>query len=157
MIDIRGILDALPHRYPFLMVDRILELEDDKRVVGLKNITINEPFFQGHFPSKPIMPGVLITEAMAQVGGVMMLNSRKNKTITPYLTGIDKLRFRKPVQPGDQLIIEAKVLGIKGGIGKIKAEARVNQDIVAEGEMMFALIEEKQEKKITETAKGFKQ
>lgn len=143
MMDINKIFEVLPHRYPFLLVDRIIELEEDKRVVGLKNVTINEPFFQGHFPGKPIMPGVLIIEAMAQIGGIMLLTSRVSEKITPYLTGVDKLRVRKPVFPGDQLIIEAKVMGIKGGMGKVKVTATVNGNTVAEGEIMFALVEDK--------------
>lgn len=125
-------------------MDRILELEDDKKVVGIKNVTINESFFSGHFPGKPIMPGVLITEAMAQVGGIMMLRSRKDKRLTPFLTGIDKLRFRKPVVPGDQIRIESELLGFKSNIGKVKARALVDNQVVAEGEMMFALVEEKE-------------
>lgn len=124
-------------------MDRILELEDDKRVVGIKNVTMNEAFFSGHFPEKPIMPGVLITEAMAQVGGIMMLRSRKDKRLTPFLTGIDKLRFRKPVVPGDQIRVEAELMGFKTSIGKVKARAIVDNQVVAEGEMMFALVEEK--------------
>jgi len=127
-----------------LLVDRILEVENDKRVVGIKNVTINEPFFHGHFPHTPIMPGVLIVEAMAQVGAIMLLNTRLDKRMIPYLAGIEKLRFRRPVHPGDQLVIEMEIVGIKSGMGKMKGRARVKDTTVVEGEILFALVPEKE-------------
>ncbi|MFH1454158.1 MAG: UDP-3-O-acyl-N-acetylglucosamine deacetylase [Armatimonadota bacterium] len=143
-INIKEIFGILPHRYPFLLVDRILELENDKRSVGIKNVTINEPFFNGHFPGNPIMPGVLIIEAMAQVGGIMLLNGRRDKKITPFFAGIDKVKFRKAVVPGDQLLIEADVISLRSNqMGKVKVIAKVEDKVVAEGELMFALVVEK--------------
>jgi len=145
-IDINEILKILPHRYPFLLVDRVLELEDDKRAVGIKNVTYNEPFFTGHFPEKPIMPGVLIIEALAQIGGIMLLNKRRHMKIIPYFTGIDKVRIRKAVIPGDQILLTAEVISIRGNqMGKIRAKATVNGKLVTEGEFMFALMPEKTE------------
>jgi 3-hydroxyacyl-[acyl-carrier-protein] dehydratase len=137
--DIVEILKVLPHRYPFLMLDRILELTADS-VVGLKNVTINEPFFQGHFPGKPIMPGVMIVEAMAQAGvilGYALGDNDGEKAI--YFMGMDKVRFRKPVLPGDQLIIKAKLMKQKGSIFKMQAEAFVADQLVAEAELMATL------------------
>lgn len=136
-IDIQNIL---PHRYPFLLVDRITEIEEGKRAVGIKNVTINEPFFQGHFPGNPIMPGVLIVEAMAQVGAVAILSMEEYKGKLAVFTGIDKLRFRKQVVPGDTLVMEAELVAIKRGIGKAKVSAKVGDKIAAEGELMFAVV-----------------
>jgi 3-hydroxyacyl-[acyl-carrier-protein] dehydratase len=139
-IDIKEIMRFLPHRYPFLLVDRILEIEKAKSLVGLKNVTINEPFFQGHFPTEPIMPGVLILEGMAQVGGILAYYSVPEmvgeKLI--YFAGIDKVRFRLPVVPGDQLIYEMKVLKQKGKIWKMSGRATVNGKLAAEAELMAA-------------------
>jgi 3-hydroxyacyl-[acyl-carrier-protein] dehydratase len=139
-IDIKEIMRLLPHRYPFLLVDRILEVEKAKSITGLKNVTINEPFFQGHFPSEPIMPGVLILEGMAQVGGILAFHSIPemvgDKLI--YFAGIDKVRFRQPVVPGDQLIFEMEVLKQKGKIWKMSGKAMVNDTLVAEAELMAA-------------------
>jgi 3-hydroxyacyl-[acyl-carrier-protein] dehydratase len=139
-IDIKEIIRLLPHRYPFLLVDRILEVEKAKSITGLKNVTINEPFFQGHFPSEPIMPGVLILEGMAQVGGILAFHSIPemvgDKLI--YFAGIDKVRFRQPVVPGDQLIFEMEVLKQKGKIWKMSGKAKVNGNLVAEAELMAA-------------------
>jgi len=139
-IDIKEIMRLLPHRYPFLLVDRILEVEKDKSITGLKNVTINEPFFQGHFPVEPVMPGVLILEGMAQIGGILAYHSIPemvgDKLI--YFAGIDKARFRKPVVPGDQLLIEMKVLKQKGKIWKMAGKAKVNGDLVAEAELLAA-------------------
>ncbi len=140
-LDLAAIKRLLPHRYPFLLVDRILELEIGKRVVGLKNVTLNEPFFPGHFPNNPIMPGVLIIEAMAQVGGILALLSTPDlqEEAAIYLMGVDKMRFRKPVIPGDQLIMELTT--IRGGkrFYKMAGKAFVNQTLVAEGEIMAAV------------------
>ena len=141
-IDIKEIVRLLPHRYPFLLVDRILEVEKGKSIAGLKNVTINEPFFQGHFPGDPIMPGVLILEGMAQVGGILAYHSVPEmvgeKLI--YFAGIDKVRFRKPVVPGDQLIFEMVVLKHKGKIWKMEGKAKVDNEVVTEAEFMAALV-----------------
>jgi len=138
-MDIYSILRTLPHRYPFLLVDKIIELEEGKRAVGIKNVTINEPFFQGHFPMKPIMPGVLILEAMAQVGAVVALKMPDNDGKLVYFAGIDSVRFRKPVVPGDQLRIEVEAVRMKGSIGKLSCTAKVEGDVVAEGEILFSI------------------
>ncbi len=144
MIDIHEILSILPHRYPFLLVDRIIEMELSKRAVGLKNVTINEPFFQGHFPGDPIMPGVLILEAMAQVGGVLAFKSSpevKRKIV--YFAGIDKAKFRKPVLPGDQLQMVLEVLRVRHPFWKLKGMAYVEKQLVCEAELT-AMIAEKE-------------
>jgi beta-hydroxyacyl-ACP dehydratase FabZ len=135
---IEEIMNILPHRYPFLLVDRILSVELDKHIVGLKNITVNEPFFVGHFPHNPIMPGVLIVEAMAQVAGILALLSTPenlgNQAL--YLMSLDKVRFRKPVVPGDQLILDLTVLKGKKKYFKMEGKATVNDQLVAEAELM---------------------
>jgi beta-hydroxyacyl-ACP dehydratase FabZ len=136
------IMDFLPHRYPFLLLDRIVEYEEGKRIVGLKNVTINEPFFQGHFPGVPVMPGVLIVEAMAQAGGVLVfktLPEREKKLV--FLMGIEGARFRKPVQPGDQLRLELEVIRVKARVGKLAGKAYVDGARVAEAEILFSLVE----------------
>jgi len=138
-MDIYGILKTLPHRYPFLMVDKIIEMEPGKRVVGIKNVTINEPFFPGHWPEIPVMPGVLILEAMAQVGGVMLLAIADNTGKDAYIAGLDKVRFRRKVLPGDQLVITVEILKTKGDIGRCGAVARVDGEVACEGEFIFAL------------------
>jgi len=139
-LDIKEIVRLLPHRYPFLLVDRILEGEKRKSMVGLKNVSMNEFFFQGHFPAEPIMPGVLILEGMAQVGGILAFYSIPEmigeKLI--YFAGIDKVRFRRPVVPGDQLIYEMVVLKQKGKIWKMGGQAKVDNEVVAEAEFMAA-------------------
>ena len=139
MLDINTIHKILPHRYPFLLVDRILE-STDKKVIGLKNVTINEPFFQGHFPGHPIMPGVLILEAMAQVGGVGALNLSENLGKLAYFLSIKEAKFRKPVVPGDQLIIEVEIVKKKLSVLQVRAIAKVAGEVVTEAEMMFALV-----------------
>ena len=140
MYGVTEIMKFLPHRYPFLLVDRILELEPGKRIVGLKNVTINEPFFQGHFPGAPVMPGVLIIEAMAQVAGVMIyrdLPDREKKLV--YFTGIENAKFRRPVVPGDQLRIEMEVLNRRSNFGKMQGRATVDGKLVAEAVVLFAI------------------
>lgn len=138
-MDILKIMEVLPHRYPFLLVDRILELTSEE-VVGLKNVTINEPFFQGHFPDQPIMPGVLIVEAMAQVGGILafsLLSARERSAV--YFMGMDHVRFRKPVRPGDQLTLKIKLLKQRGAVFKMSGEAFVEGQLVAEAELMATI------------------
>ncbi len=148
-MNIEEILNLLPHRYPFLLVDKIIEIEANKRIVGIKNVTINEPFFHGHFPKKPVMPGVLILEAMAQTGALLLIGSipeRERKLI--YLTGIEKARFRKPVGPGDQLKMELTLLNLKDRFCRMEGKAFVENDLVAQAEILAALVElEKDEKK----------
>jgi beta-hydroxyacyl-ACP dehydratase FabZ len=144
MIGIQEIMNTLPHRYPFLLVDKIVEMEMGKRVVGIKNVTINEPFFQGHFPGQPIMPGVLILEAMAQVAGIMALKSVpadqiKNKLL--YFMTIDKARFRKPVIPGDQVRFELEVLRARSTVMNFGGKAVVDGAVVAEAEMMAMIVD----------------
>jgi UDP-3-O-[3-hydroxymyristoyl] N-acetylglucosamine deacetylase/3-hydroxyacyl-[acyl-carrier-protein] dehydratase len=139
--DITAVMDLLPHRYPFLLIDRILEVEPGKRARGLKNVSINEPFFQGHFPGHPIMPGVLIIEAMAQVGGVLLLSMiEQPETKLVYFSSIDKARFRRPVLPGDQLMIEVELLRFKRNTCKMSGIATVDGEKVAEGEMLAAVV-----------------
>lgn len=134
MYTINQIYTMLPHRYPFLMVDRILSVEPEKKVVGLKNVTVNEPYFQGHFPDEPIMPGVMITEAMSQIGGFVF--DIKNKR--GYVVGIDKAKFVKPVIPGDTLIVEATFITRIGNMGKVKAVAKVDNTKVASAEITYS-------------------
>lgn len=141
ILDAKDILRILPHRYPFLLVDKILELEPGQRAVGQKSVTINEPFFTGHFPDHPIMPGVLIVEMMAQVGGVMLLASELYKGKQALLAGVDKARFRKPVLPGDTLFAEITLLRSRGSVGWVKAEAKVDGKVVCDGELSFALVD----------------
>lgn len=141
MIDCNEILKILPHRYPFLLIDRVLELEPGKSAKGLKNVTINEPFFLGHFPGHPIMPGVLIVEAMAQVGGVLAFRSADVNNKVVYFMGIDKARFRKPVLPGDTLELSLTVTKSRGTIWAFKGEAYVAGSLVAEAELMATIME----------------
>lgn len=139
MLDINEIKKIIPHRYPFLLVDRILEVEVGKRAVGYKNVTANEQFFNGHFPDYPVMPGVLIVEALAQVGAVAMLKLPDNQGRLAFFAGIDNCRFKRQVVPGDQLRLEVEMTRVKGKIGKGKAVATVDGELVCETEIMFAL------------------
>ncbi len=137
-IDIQRIL---PHRYPFLLVDKITDMEEGKWIKGIKNVTINEPFFQGHFPGNPIMPGVLICEALAQVGAVLLLGMEENKGKLGVFTGINNFKFRKQVVPGDTLELSAELITYRHGMGKASVEAKVDGKTAAKGEMSFAVIE----------------
>ena len=138
--DIQAIMDYLPHRYPFLLVDRVLEIVPGEKIVALKNVTMNEPFFQGHFPSKPIMPGVLIVEAMAQAGGILFSSQLKeNHGNLFYFMGMDKVKFRKPVVPGDQIILEVQIVRQRSKAVKMAGTAKVDQKVVAEAEIMATI------------------
>ena len=142
VVDIQDIMKVLPHRYPFLLVDRILELEPGKRIVGIKNVTINEPFFQGHFPGHPVMPGVLIIEAMAQTGGMMLMDSVDDpESKVVYFMSMDGVKFRKPVIPGDQLRFELEMLKFRGKTCRMRGVAYVDGQPVAEAEMMAAIVD----------------
>jgi len=142
MLDINEILKLLPHRYPMLLVDRILEIESGKRVVGLKNVSANEQFFQGHFPGAPVMPGVLIVEAMAQCAAVLFLRDIPERDEKLFLFGgVDKARFRRPVIPGDQLIMEITVLAQRASTVKVRGEAKVDGKLVAEAELLSVMTE----------------
>jgi beta-hydroxyacyl-ACP dehydratase FabZ len=137
----KEIREILPHRYPMLLVDKIIELEPLKTATGIKCVTINEEFFQGHFPNRPIMPGVLLLEAMAQVGGITLLYPEEYRSKLAVFAGMDKVKFRKPIVPGDVLYMSATILKIRGLVGKIGAVAKVNDQVVAEAEFTFALVE----------------
>ena len=132
----------LPHRYPFLLVDRVQELDPDKRIVGIKNVTINEPFFQGHFPGRPVMPGVLMLEALAQAAALLSfdtLDAAPDENTVYYFAGIDGARFKRPVEPGDQLILEVQLDRMKAGIFKFKAQAKVGTELACEAELMCTM------------------
>jgi 3-hydroxyacyl-[acyl-carrier-protein] dehydratase len=141
-LDIHEILNHLPHRYPFVLIDRVIDLKLNEEITAIKNVTINEPFFPGHFPYHPVMPGVLIVEAMAQAAAVLSfktMNVLPSEDSVYYFAGIDNVRFKKPVSPGDQLVLNVKIDRVLKGIWKYKAQAKVNNQIVAEAEMMCIL------------------
>ena len=139
MLDITEIKEIIPHRYPFLLVDKIIEIEEGKRAVGIKNVTANEEFFNGHFPDYPVMPGVLIIEALAQVGAVALLKKEENKGKIGFLAGIDNCRIKRQVRPGDQLRLEVELTRLRSSFGKGKAIATVDGEIACEVEISFAL------------------
>jgi 3-hydroxyacyl-[acyl-carrier-protein] dehydratase len=141
MLDVREIMKNLPHRYPFILVDRILELVPKKKIIGLKNVTINEPFFQGHFPGTPIMPGVLILEAMAQAGGVLAIKSMPegSEGALMYFMGLDQVKFRKPVIPGDQLVMELEIIKQRAKIMKLAGTAKVDGQLAVEAQLMASI------------------
>ena len=141
-MEVERIMEYLPHRYPFLLVDRVLEFESGKRIVGIKNVTINEPFFQGHFPGHPIMPGVLIIEAMAQVGGLLLMDTvsdPEDKVV--YFMSLDNVKWRKPVIPGDQLVFEVQMVQFRRNVCKIRGVGRVDDKVVAEADLMARIVD----------------
>ena len=142
-MDIREILSIVPHRYPMLLVDRIIECDDEKKCVGIKNLTFNEPFFQGHFPGKPIMPGVLQLEAMAQVGGILLSRRTGLKNVIPLFMAVDKARFRRMLVPGDQLRIEVEISSCRPKVARIQCKITVDEQLAAEAELLFMISDEK--------------
>jgi 3-hydroxyacyl-[acyl-carrier-protein] dehydratase len=140
-IDAREIQRLIPHRYPLLLIDRVVEIEPGKRIIGLKNVSANEPFFQGHFPGNPIMPGVLIVEALAQAGAVLLLSQPEERGKLPLFAGIDGLKFRRQVVPGDQLRLEVEFTLRRGSLGKGRARATVDGQVAAEGELTFVVVD----------------
>ncbi|MFD1451586.1 3-hydroxyacyl-ACP dehydratase FabZ [Oceanobacillus sojae] len=139
MMDIQQIKEVLPHRYPFLLVDQVKDIEEGKKVTAIKNVTANEPFFPGHFPDYPVMPGVLILEALAQTGAIAVLGMEQNKSKIGFLAGVDKCRFKRQVKPGDQLELTVEIIRMKGPIGKGKGIATVNGETACEAEITFAI------------------
>jgi len=141
-MDIHDIIEHLPHRYPFLLVDRVISVEPGKDIVALKNVTINEPFFPGHYPHHPVMPGVLIIEAIAQAGAILLLSDPDHKGKIPLIGSFDNVKFKKPVVPGDQLISDCKLVFFRSGVGKFAGEASVDGEVVASMECTFKLVDE---------------
>lgn len=141
MLSNMEIQKILPHRYPMLLIDKVTEMEEGKRIVAIKNVTANEPFFQGHFPSNPIMPGVLITEALAQTGAVLLLDMEENRGKLGVFTGINNFKFRRQVVPGDTLTLEATMIKYRHGMGKAEVKASVDGELAAGGEISFAIVE----------------
>jgi 3-hydroxyacyl-[acyl-carrier-protein] dehydratase len=141
MLNSIEIQKIIPHRYPFLLIDKIIEMEVGKKAVGIKNVTINEPFFQGHFPGNPIMPGVLMVEALAQVGAVSILSMEEYKGKIAVFTGIDKVKFKRQVVPGDTLKLEVEIISIRRNIGKGNAIATVDGKVAVKGEIAFAIVD----------------
>ena len=142
MMNIHAILKQLPHRYPFLLVDKVVELERNARILAVKNVTFNEPFFMGHFPGRPVMPGVLMLEALAQAAGLLAFDAMgqvPDENNIYYFVGIDSARFKRPVEPGDQLLLEASIDRIRGGIWKFKGVARVGDEVACEAELMCTM------------------
>ena len=143
VIDIQEVMKLLPHRYPFLLVDRILECDDVKHVVGLKNVTINEPFFQGHFPGRPVMPGVLQIEAMAQTGGILIMRRFVGQALIPYFLSIDACRFRRVIQPGDAMRIEMEMTTLRSRVAKFRGRGLVGGQVASEADVLCMLTEAK--------------
>lgn len=135
------IQNIIPHRYPFLLIDKVIEMEEGTRITAIKNVTVNEPFFQGHFPGRPLMPGVLITEALAQTGAVLLLSMEENRGKLGVFTGIDKFKFRRQVEPGDTLRLEAELISYRHRMGKASVKATVDGELAAAGEISFAVVD----------------
>ncbi len=143
-MNIKEIMERIPHRYPFIMVDRVIDYEEGKWIKAVKNITINEPFFQGHFPGEPIMPGVLMIEALGQAGGILVLLNEKPEDKLAFFMKMDNLKFRKPAVPGDQLILDVKLVKIiRSSIVKVHGEATVDGNVICEGDLMFSIVDSK--------------